>query len=112
MKIRRQPGRRGNAERGTLIHGKPVQLADFDIRAANGEKPRRSRRGGRHHRRQAGLPVATKALPVSEMSASTAMARYRRLDAGLRRTRQTYPHDQATGYSQARFAALTVKRPL
>jgi hypothetical protein len=102
-----------NPERGIPDLWEARQLADFDIRAANGEKPETLEKsevvtidGKQVFRYMKALPVGDVCLkchgPVDG------------LDAGLKaELAKTYPNDQATGYSQGQIrGALTVKRPL
>ena len=111
--IRRVSLKTRNAERGTPDLWEAGVLADFDIRAANGEKPETLEKS--EIVTIDGKPVFRymKALPVGEVClkchgpADT-------LDPALKaQLKETYPHDQAIGYSQGQIrGALTVKRPL
>ncbi len=89
------------------------QLVDFNIRAANGEKPETLEKseivtvdGEQVFRYMKALPVGEVCLkchgPVEGM------------DTGLKaKLAEIYPHDQATGYTKGQIrGALTVKRPL
>lgn len=89
------------------------QLADFNIRAANGEKPETMEKseivtidGKQVFRYMKALPVAEPCLKCHGPADG--------LDAGLKaELGKYYPHDQATGYSKGQIrGALTVKRPL
>jgi hypothetical protein len=91
------------------------QLAEFDRRAASGEKPETLEKSevvtidGKQVFRY------MKALPVSEVCLEAATARPTDSIAGPqgRNSPGAYPHDQATGYGQGQVrGALTVKRPL
>lgn len=111
--IRRVSLKTRNAERGTPDLWEARQLADFHIRAGNGEKPETLEKsevvtidGKRVFRYMKALPVSDVCLnchgPVDGLDAS--------LKAELAKT---YPLDQATGYDRGQIrGALTVKRPL
>jgi bacterioferritin-associated ferredoxin len=111
--IRRVSLKTRNAERGTPDLWEARQLADFNIRAANGEKIDSIEKA--EIVSIDGKPVFRymKALPVGDVcvkchgSAET-------LDTDLKaRLAENYPHDQATGYNKGQIrGALTVKRPL
>jgi hypothetical protein len=111
--IRRVSLKTRNAERGTPDLWEARQLADFDIRAANGEKPETLEKSevvtidGKQVFRY------MKALPVSDVCLKC-HGPVDGLDAGLKaELAKTYPHDQATGYDKGQIrGALTVKRPL
>jgi Protein of unknown function (DUF3365) len=88
-------------------------LADFDARAARGEKPEALEAGeivdepqGRYYRYARALPVAP--LCLNCHGAAEAMP------AGVReRVAKEYPHDRATGYREGQIrGAISVKRPL
>lgn len=111
--IRRVSLKARNAERGTPDLWEVRQLADFNIRAANGEKPETLEKseivtidGRRVLRYMKALPVADVCLkchgPVDG------------LDVNLKaKLAESYPHDKATEYSKGQIrGALTVKRPL
>lgn len=111
--IRRVSLKTRNAERGTPDIWEARQLADFNIRAANGEKPETLEKseivdidGKKTFRYMKALPVADVCLKCHGPSAS--------LDQELQAKLATsYPHDAATGYSKGEIrGALTVKRPL
>lgn len=102
-----------NAERATPDLWEVRQLADFNIRAANGEKPETLEKseivtvdGKPVFRYMKALPAADVCLKCHGPAES--------LDAGLKaKLAESYPHDQATGYSMGQIrGALTVKRPL
>lgn len=111
--IRRVSLKTRNAERGTPDLWEARQLADFNIRAALGEKIDSLEKS--EITTVDGKPVFRymKALPVGDVClkchgpADT-------LDSGLKNVlTTTYPHDQATGYAKGQIrGALTVKRPL
>ena len=111
--IRRVSLKTRNLERGTPDLWEAVVLADFDIRAANGEKLDTMEKseivtidGKQVFRYMKALPVADVCLNCHGPAD--------KLDAGLKtELGKYYPHDQATGYSQGQIrGALTVKRPL
>lgn len=111
--IRRVSLKTRNAERGTPDLWEVRQLADFNIRAANGEKPDTLEKS--EIVSIDGKPVFRymKALPVGDVCLMCHGA-VEGMDAGLKaRLAESYPHDQATGYSKGQIrGALTVKRPL
>lgn len=111
--IRRVSLKPRNAERGTPDLWEVRQLADFNIRAASGEKPETlekseivSINGKQVFRYMKALPVADVCLKCHGSVDS--------LDAGLKaKLTESYPHDLATGYAKGEIrGALTVKRPL
>jgi mono/diheme cytochrome c family protein len=103
-----------NPERGTPDVWEARQLADFNIRAANGEKPASLEAGevitrddgSKVFRYMRAIPVGTVCLACHGDPAQ--------IDAGLKaRIAQAYPHDRATGYALGEIrGALTVTRPL
>lgn len=111
--IRRVSLRTRNAERATPDLWEVRQLADFNIRAANGEKIDTMEKSeivtidGKQVFRY------MKALPVGDVCLKCHGA-VDGLEAGLKaKLAESYPHDQATGYSKGQIrGALTVKRPL
>jgi hypothetical protein len=111
--IRRVSLKTRNAERGTPDLWEVRQLADFNIRAANGEKIDTMEKSeivtidGKQVFRY------MKALPVGDVCLKCHGA-VEGMDAGLKaKLAESYPHDQATGYSKGQIrGALTVKRPL
>lgn len=111
--IRRVSLKARNAERGTPDLWEVRQLADFNIRAANGEKIDTMEKSevvtidGKQVFRY------MKALPVGDVCLKCHGA-VDGMDAGLKaKLAESYPHDQATGYSKGQIrGALTVKRPL
>ena len=111
--IRRVSLKARNPERGTPDLWEARQLADFDIRAANGDKPETLEKSeivtidGKQVFRY------MKALPVSEVCLKC-HGPADALDAGLKaELASSYPHDRATGYRVGEVrGALTVKRPL
>ena len=111
--IRRVSLKTRNAERGTPDLWEVRQLADFNIRAANGEKPETLEKS--EVVTINGKPVFRymKALPVADVCMKC-HGPAEGLDAGLRaKLAESYPHDQATGYTPGQIrGALTVKRPL
>lgn len=102
-----------NAERGTADLWEARQLADFNIRAANGEKPETLEKS--EVVQINGKPVFryAKALPVADVCLKC-HGPADGLDASLKaRLAENYPQDLATGYSKGQIrGALTVKRPL
>jgi hypothetical protein len=111
--IRRVSLKTRNAERGTPDLWEARQLADFNIRAANGEKIEAMDKseivsidGKQVFRYMKALPVGDVCLKCHGPAND--------LDAGLKaKLTATYPHDQATGYAKGQIrGALTVKRPL
>lgn len=111
--IRRVSLKTRNAERGTPDLWEVRQLADFNIRAANGEKIDTMEKS--EIVSIDGKPVFRymKALPVGDVCLKCHGA-VDGMDAGLNaKLAESYPHDQATGYSKGQIrGALTVKRPL
>jgi hypothetical protein len=111
--IRRVSLKARNAERGTPDLWEARQLADFNIRAANGEKIDALEKseivsidGKQVFRYMKALPVGDVCLKCHGPAND--------LDADLKaKLTATYPHDQATGYAKGQIrGALTVKRPL
>lgn len=111
--IRRVSLKARNAERGTPDLWEVRQLADFNIRAANGEKPETIEKseivtidGKQVFRYMKALPVADVCLKCHGPVES--------LETGLKaKLAESYPHDLATGYAKGEIrGALTVKRPL
>lgn len=111
--IRRVSLRTRNPERATPDLWEVRQLADFNIRAANGEKIDTIEKA--EIVSIDGKPVFRymKALPVGDVCVKC-HGPAEGLDAELKaRLADSYPHDQATGYSKGQIrGALTVKRPL
>ncbi|MDE2439381.1 MAG: DUF3365 domain-containing protein [Betaproteobacteria bacterium] len=111
--IRRVSLKTRNAERGTPDLWEARQLADFNIRAANGENIDTLEKS--EIVTFDGKPVFRymKALPVGAVCLNCHGAA-ENLDAGLKaKLAENYPHDQATGYNLGQVrGALTVKRPL
>ncbi|UCV18895.1 Tll0287-like domain-containing protein [Ferribacterium limneticum] len=111
--IRRVSLKTRNAERGTPDLWEVRQLADFNIRAANGEKIDTMEKseivsidGKQVFRYMKALPVGDVCLKCHGAADG--------MEAGLKaKLAESYPHDQATGYSKGQIrGALTVKRPL
>jgi hypothetical protein len=111
--IRRVSLKTRNAERGTPDLWEVRQLADFNIRAANGEKIETMEKS--EIVSIDGKPVFRymKALPVGDVCLKC-HGPADGMEAGLKaKLAEGYPHDQATGYSKGQVrGALTVKRPL
>ena len=111
--IRRVSLKTRNAERGTPDPWEASVLADFDLRAANGEKPETLEKseivtidGKQVFRYMKALPVAEVCLnchgPADKLDPAV------KAELG-----NSYPQDQATGYAKGQIrGALTVKRPL
>jgi len=103
-----------NPERATPDVWEAAQLADFNIRAANGESPATlevgevmTRPDGKQvFRYMRALPVADVCLGCHGGAGQIEPDLQAQLD-------KTYPHDRATGYSIGQIrGALTVIRPL
>lgn len=111
--IRRVSLKTRNPERATPDMWEVRQLADFNIRAANGEKPETLEKS--EIVTENGKPVLRymKALPVSDVCLMC-HGPADKLDPGLKdKLAETYPHDQSTDYAKGQIrGALTVKRPL
>jgi hypothetical protein len=111
--IRRVSLKPRNAERGTPDLWEVRQLADFNIRAANGEKPETMEKS--EIVSIDGKPVFRymKALPVAD-ACRKCHGPVESLDAGLKaKLAESYPRDLALGYAKGEIrGALTVKRPL
>ncbi|MEY2633000.1 MAG: hypothetical protein RIR00_1654 [Pseudomonadota bacterium] len=111
--IRRVSLKTRNAERGTPDIWEARQLADFNIRAGNGEKIETLEKseivdidGKPTFRYIKALPVGDVCLKCHGPADALDPALKAKLGA-------TYPHDQAIGYSKGQIrGALTVKRPL
>lgn len=111
--IRRVSLKTRNAERATPDLWEARQLADFNIRAANGEKPETIEKseivtidGKQVFRYMKALPVGDVCMYCHGPAES--------FDTELKaKLNESYPHDQATGYGKGQIrGALTVKRPL
>lgn len=102
-----------NAERGTPDLWEVRQLADFNIRAANGEKIDTMEKSEIVSIDGKQVFRYMKALPVGDVCLKCHGA-VDGMEAGLKaKLAESYPHDQATGYSKGQIrGALTVKRPL
>lgn len=111
--IRRVSLKSRNAERGTPDLWEARVLADFNIRAAHGEKPETLEKS--EIVTLDGKPVLRymKALPTGDVCLKC-HGPAESLDARLKaKLAESYPHDQATGYTKGQIrGALTVKRPL
>lgn len=111
--IRRVSLKARNAERGAPDDWEVRQLADFNIRAAQGETPETLEKG--EIVSLEGKPVFRyiKALPVVEVCLKC-HGPLATLDADLKaELTKNYPRDQATGYARGQIrGGLTVKRPL
>jgi hypothetical protein len=111
--IRRVSLKTRNAGSGTPDLWEARQLADFNIRADQGEKPETLEKseivsidGKPVFRYMKALPVADVCLKCHGPADG--------LDTGLKaKLAENYPHDEATGYARGQVrGALTVKRPL
>lgn len=111
--IRRVSLKTRNAERGTPDLWEVRQLADFNIRAANGEKIDTLEKSEIVTLDGKQVFRYMKALPVGDVCLNCHGAADN-FDASLKaKLAESYPHDQATGYSKGQIrGALTVKRPL
>lgn len=111
--IRRVSLKTRNAERGTPDLWEVRQLADFNIRAAHGEKIDTLEKSEIVTVDGKLLFRYMKALPVGDVCLKC-HGPVDALDAELKaKLAESYPHDQATGYAKGQIrGALTVKRPL
>lgn len=111
--IRRVSLKTRNPERATPDLWEARQLADFNIRAASGEKPETLEHS--EITQENGKPVFRymKALPAADVCLKCHGAG-ESLDPALKANlSKHYPQDQATGYRKGEIrGALTVKRPL
>jgi len=102
-----------NPERGTPDVWEARQLADFNIRAAAGEKVESLEVG--EIVMDAGKPVFRyiRAIPVGDVCLKC-HGPSDRIEAGLKsELARNYPHDRAFGYEKGQIrGALTVWRPL
>lgn len=111
--IRRVSLKTRNAERGTPDEWEAKVLADFDRRAAAGEKRDQMEAGEIFTTAEGRVFRYMKALPVQE-ACLTCHGDTAKLTPELKAKLATlYPKDQATGYQLGQIrGALTVKRPL
>lgn len=111
--IRRVSLKTRNAERGTPDEWEAKVLADFDRRAAAGEKRDQMEAGEIFTTAEGRVFRYMKALPVQE-ACLTCHGDTAKLTPELKAKLATlYPKDQATGYQVGDIrGALTVKRPL
>ncbi len=102
-----------NAERGTPDVWEARQLADFNIRSANGEKVETLEHGEVVSENGHQVYRYIRAIPVGPVCISC-HGPVENIESGLRdELRKNYPQDQATGYAVGQIrGALTVKRPL
>lgn len=102
-----------NPERGTPDVWEARHLADFNIRAAQGEKPETLEVGEIVTENGRPLYRYMRAVPVGEVCLNC-HGPVEQLDSSLRsQLAKSYPHDQAFGYAKGQIrGALTVKRPL
>lgn len=111
--IRRVSLKTRNAERGTPDEWEAKVLADFDRRAAAGEKREQLEAGEIVASAEGRVFRYMRALPVQE-ACLTCHGDTAKLTPELKDKLATlYPKDQATGYQLGQIrGALTVKRPL
>lgn len=111
--IRRVSLKARNAERATPDLWEVRQLADFNIRAANGEKPETLEKSEIVTVDGKSVLRYMKALPVADVCLKCHGPK-EGMEAGLAaKLAESYPHDQATGYAKGEIrGALSVKRPL
>ncbi len=111
--MRRVSLRTRNPERGTPDVWEARQLADFNIRAANGEKVETLETGEIVTDNGKQVYRYIRAIPVSEVCL-TCHGPADKVDGSLRsQLAKSYPHDTAFGYERGQIrGALTVKRPL
>jgi hypothetical protein len=111
--IRRVSLKLRNPERGTPDAWEAMTLADFDKRAAAGEKRETMERGEIVQTAEGKVFRYMKALPVQE-ACLTCHGDPATFSGDLKaRLAKLYPGDQATGYKLGDIrGALTVKRPL
>jgi Protein of unknown function (DUF3365) len=111
--IRRVSLKVRNPERGTPDVWEARQLADFNIRAANGEKPETLEKAEIVELDGKKVFRFMKALPVNDVCLKC-HGQTEGLDTELKaKLAESYPHDKATGYNKGEIrGALTVKRAL
>ncbi|NTV10098.1 MAG: DUF3365 domain-containing protein [Zoogloea sp.] len=102
-----------NAEGGTPDVWEARQLADFNIRAANGERPETLETGEIVTENGKRIYRYIRAIPTGEVCLKC-HGPADKVEAGLKqRLAESYPHDRAFGYELGQIrGALTVKRPL
>jgi len=102
-----------NPERGSPDVWEARQLADFNIRAAAGEKVETLETGELVTENGKQVYRYIRAIPVGGVCL-TCHGPADRIEAGLKsQLARSYPHDQAFGYEKGMIrGALTVKRPL
>lgn len=111
--MRRVSLRTRNPERGTPDVWEARQLADFNIRAANGEKVETLETGEVVTENGKQVYRYIRAIPVGDVCLQC-HGPADKIDAGLKaQLAKSYPHDSAFGYAKGQIrGALTVKRPL
>lgn len=111
--MRRVSLRTRNPDRGTPDVWEARQLADFNIRAANGEKVETLETGEVVTENGKQVYRYIRAIPVGDVCLQC-HGPADKIDAGLKaQLAQSYPHDTAFGYAKGQIrGALTVKRPL
>ena len=102
-----------NPERGTPDVWEARQLADFNIRAAAGEKVETLETGELVTENGKQVYRYIRAIPVGDVCLKC-HGPADKIEAGLKsQLAKSYPHDQAFGYEKGMIrGALTVKRPL
>lgn len=111
--MRRVSLRTRNPDRGAPDVWEARQLADFNIRAANGEKVETLETGEVVTENGKQVYRYIRAIPVGDVCLQC-HGPADKIDAGLKaQLAQSYPHDTAFGYAKGQIrGALTVKRPL
>lgn len=111
--MRRVSLRTRNPERGTPDVWEARQLADFNIRAANGEKVETLETGEVVTENGKQVYRYIRAIPVGDVCLKC-HGPVEQIDAGLKsQLARSYPQDSAFGYAKGQIrGALTVKRPL
>ena len=102
-----------NQAKGTPDVWEARQLADFNIRAANGEKIETLETGEVVTENGKQVYRYIRAIPVGDVCLKC-HGPVDKVDAGLKsQLARSYPHDAAFGYEKGQIrGALTVKRPL
>lgn len=111
--MRRVSLRTRNPERGTPDVWEARQLADFNIRAANGEKIETLEAGEIVTENGKQIYRYIRAVPVGDVCLKCHGVPDK-IEAGLKsQLAKSYPHDTAFGYEKGQIrGGLTVKRPL
>jgi hypothetical protein len=112
-KIKRVRLKTRNEQRATPDDWEREALADFDRRAAAGEKPASLDKGAVVEENGARIYRYVKALPVQPLCLSCHGPTDHIPAAVKARLAEQYPHDQATGYSEGQIrGAISLKKPL